>query len=452
MRLSMRVGLATSFFLTAFLCGFNVAQFRSARRNPGALRLSPAQAFQAFTRSLTPAWARASDDGDAPAPPDTYRLALAAIRRDYVGSAPTPTRLTYAGIDGMLGTIGDPYTVFWTPQEYKQNMEANSGDFVGIGARLDLTKDKRVVIIEPLDGSPAVAAGVLGGDIITAINGKPTIGMGISQVIDLIHGPEGSSVRVTVLRGKQTRTFVMTRSVVHTRIVNYRMTDPVKKIGYIGLGMFNEQADVQFDGALQKLENQGMKALVFDLRDNPGGLLQVAQDLASRFVADGPIVWVKEKNGHLSSLNVERNRHRSPLYDGAYPVVVLVNSDSASAAEIVSGAIQDSGTGILVGTRTYGKGLVQTIMPLADDSAVKITTQHYFTRDKHDINIKRDLEGRALSTVGGIKPNIEVPFNDHEVALQRDALRSDPRNMAIQDKYDPQLQRALKEITAKLGR
>jgi len=342
--------------------------------------------------------------------------------------------------------------VFWTPQEYKQNMEANSGDFVGIGARLDLTKDKRVVIIEPLDGSPAVAAGVLGGDIITAINGKPTIGMGISQVIDLIHGPEGSSVRVTVLRGKQTRTFVMTRSVVHTRIVNYRMTDPVKKIGYIGLGMFNEQADVQFDGALQKLENQGMKALVFDLRDNPGGLLQVAQDLASRFVADGPIVWVKEKNGHLSSLNVERNRHRSPLYDGAYPVVVLVNGDSASAAEIVSGAIQDSGTGILVGTRTYGKGLVQTIMPLADDSAVKITTQHYFTRDKHDINIKRDLEGRALSTVGGIKPNIEVPFNDHEVALQRDALRSDPRNMAIQDKYDPQLQRALKEITAKLGR
>jgi carboxyl-terminal processing protease len=130
-----------------------------------------------------------------------------------------------------------------------------------------------------------------------------------------------------------------------------------------------------------------MKALIFDLRNNPGGLLNISQDIASRFIDSGPIVWVKQKSGQMDSLNVRPNKHRSSLFKGEYPLMVLVNGSSASASEIVSGAIQDAGVGKLLGTTTFGKGLVQTIFPLdSGDSAVKITTQHYFTRNKHDIN------------------------------------------------------------------
>jgi carboxyl-terminal processing protease len=441
----LKAALALSLLCTAFLGGFTLNLLRNARDGRNS-----SSSIQSFIRMLTPPFARA-DDAATTSPPEAYRTALAAIHDDYFGTAPATTRLTYSAIDGMLETIGDPYTVFWTPKEYRENMETNSGDFVGIGAKLDTDKNRNIVITEPMEDSPSAAAGILAGDLLASIDGRPTVGMTMQAVIDLIHGPEGTSITLKISRKGVPHTFTMQRAVVHTRIVDFRMVDPVAKVGYIRLGMFNEQADVQFDAALRKLEAQRMRALVFDLRDNPGGLLQVAQDLASRFIPDGPIVWVKEKNGRMSSLNVEREKHRGPLSKGEYPVVVLVNGDSASAAEIVAGALQDSGAATLAGTSTYGKGLVQTIMPLADDSAVKITTQHYFTRDKHDINVKRDLEGRAMGTHGGITPNVIVEFTDKELAAQRAAERAAPRNTALADRYDPQLQKGLQIVRQKLA-
>lgn len=450
MRAVIKGFVATALVSASFFCGFTFDALRDAPRNPTATRYALETVPNAtLARLFHGNIAQAAGLDTSPA--DVYEATLRVLREQYFaapGSAGDDdklgiTRLTYAAIDGMLQPINDPYTEFYTPKEYKEMLEDQSGNFVGIGARLDTTKDKRVLITEPIEGSPAAAAGVLPGDIIVGVDGKSVVGQPIDAVINKIRGDEGTEVRITLERKGKTLTLKIKRALVQSPIVDWRMEDDTAKIGYIRLMQFNEQADIQFDAALQRLEKKGMKALIFDLRDNPGGLLNVAQDLASRFIANGAIVWIQERSGRMSSLNVEANKHRGPLSKGAYPVVLLVNGGSASASEIVAGAIQDSKAGVLVGTRTYGKGLVQTIIPLGDDSAVKITTQHYFTRDKHDINRKRDADGRSIQGSGGITPNYMVEFTDAQVEAQREMMRKDPQNKAAVTRLDPQLQQGL---------
>jgi carboxyl-terminal processing protease len=457
MRTVIKGFVAVSVVAAGFLGGFTADTLREAPHNLSAARwklgtVPPAQ----LANLLRPAVAQAQNDELDP--PDTYQAVLNTVRAQYYPGTTTDrdklgvTKLTYAAIDGMLASLKDPYTVFYTPKEYKDMLQEQSGNpFVGIGARLDLTKDKRVIVIEPIDGSPAARAGVQAGDIITAVDGKAVFGKKLDDVIDHIRGEEGTFVRLTVERKGKPVQFSLKRAMVNSPVVDSWMEDDASKIGYIRLLMFNEQADQQFDRALAKLEKQGMRALVFDLRDNPGGLLNIAQDIASRFIKNGPIVWVKEKSGRMSSLDVEMDKHRGKLSTGSYPVVVLVNGNSASSSEIVSGAIQDSGAGVLVGTRTYGKGLVQTIIPLAGDSAVKITTQHYYTRNKNDINVKRDEEGHTVGGSGGILPNYPVDFTDQQYEALREVTRTDPQNKAAIHKKDPQLQKGIAVLKAKLA-
>ena len=434
---------------SAFWCGF-------------AGDAAPSDALARFARlfSLAPAAAKTvqialvptsdADDADV-SPPNVCADVLSTIKGNFYTTGPPPdqTRLSYAAIDGMLATIKDPYTVFFTPAQYKEINADNEGNFVGIGTRLDTNPTGQIVIVETIDGSPAQKAGLMAGDIFAAINNKSVLGKNMDSVSDLIRGGENTKIRVTILRKNKPISVLLRRGIVETPIVHFRMENEERKIGYIALTQFNEKADAQFDLALAKLEKQKMRGLIFDLRDNPGGLLNVAQDVASRFIERGPIVWVKEKNGQVSAMDVEKNKHRSPLYKGAYPVVVLVNGGSASASEIVAGAIQDARRGKLLGTTTYGKGLVQTIIPLADDSAVKITTQHYFTRDKHDINKKRDANGKQIS--GGILPDIIVSSDEKDEAAENAALRRAPQNLLAADKYDAQLQKALSVIAGELS-
>jgi len=450
MRPVIKAFVAGTIVASGFLCGLTGDVLQTAIHNPRVGAIIPTIPASRVARLLSPASARAAGDADSTSlpPTDTYSSVLKTIQGDYYDvnaskASGDTTKLTYAAIDGMLATLNDRYTEFWTPKEYKDNMQETSGNFVGIGAQLDLTKTKQVIIIKPIENSPALRAGILPGDIIIAVEGKSILGQDLTKVISQIRGTEGTSVRLTLTRKGKAKPFDVSirRAVVHSPVVDYRMEDPTNKIGYISLAMFNEQADEQFDEALNRLEGQGMKALIFDLRNNPGGLLNIAQDLASRFVESGPIVWVKQKNGEMDSLDVKMDKHRSPLYKGTYPVIVLVNGNSASASEIVSGAIQDSGVGKLLGTKTFGKGLVQTIFPLdTGDSAVKITTQHYFTRNKHDINKKYDVNGKQIS--GGITPDYTVEFTDKDYDAQRDALRNDPQNRDIVNKLDPQLKKA----------
>jgi carboxyl-terminal processing protease len=368
-------------------------------------------------------------------PYQTYADVLTTLKAGYYGKEIDPTQMTYNGIRGMMGAVHDRYTRFMDPKAYKEMSEENQGQFVGIGALLGTNKAQQVYVVRPLIGGPAIKAKVLAGDIILKVDGKSTLKMKDSDVVNLIRGKENTRVTLTLLRKEVPHPVVIaiTRAVVHQEVVQHTMIDPARKIGYISLSVFNEESDVQVGKALSDLESQGMRGLVFDLRENPGGLLDIAREIASRFVPGGPIVWIKDKSETASTmehLDVDPSQHQGHL---RVPLVVLVNGDSASASEIVSGAIKDTGSGVLVGEKTFGKGLVQTIMGLPDGSAVAITTQHYFTAHKNDINHK------------GIIPNIPVTIPD--AALRKDAAFRRTHPEAFYDlQYDTQLQRAMTQV------
>jgi carboxyl-terminal processing protease len=440
----------------AFMGGFTSDTLREFVSNPNAARyrletVPPAK----LADLLRPAVAQAQTD-DLP-PVETYEAVLRTLRAHYYSGDNADreklgvTRLTHAAVHGMLKSVGDPYTVFYTPKEYREMLEDQSGNFVGIGARLDTDSNHRVIIVEPIEGSPAAEAGIQSGDVIIAVEGKSVLHLRVDDVIDRIRGDEGTYVRLTVQRKNRPISFTLKRSVIQSPVVEWNMADEASKIGYIKLWQFNEEADHQFDAAVSRLEKRGMRALIFDLRDNPGGLFNVAQDISSRFLKSGAVVWVKERSGPMLPTYVDTSKHRGKLSTGAYPVVVLVNGNSASASEIVAGAIQDGKAGVLVGTRTYGKGLVQTIYPLADDSAVKITTQRYFTRNKHDINVRHDEDGKAVGGTGGIAPDFVVEFTDAQMAAQQEQERRDPRDKVASQKLDPQLQKGLQVVRTKLA-
>lgn len=411
------------------------------------LRLVPAQV--AFALRPPSAQAAQGNKGDLLLQ-ETYADVLRAIRANYYGAqpsaAPTPTKLTYAAIQGTLRTLNDPYTVFWTPKEFATQMEDTKGDFGGIGAQLDVNEKKQPYIAEPIENSPAVKKGILRGDVIVAVDKKPVKGLNISSIVSRIRGKPGTTVTLTLLRGDKTFDVALQRDIIHSPIVKSRMQDAEAGIGYIGLAQFNEQADEQFARAFSQLEQKGLKALIFDLRGNPGGLLNIAQDVASRFISSGAVVIVQERSGRESPLNVEPNKHQSrALAEGKYPIVVLVNGNSASASEIVSGAIKDHEVGTLIGTTTYGKGLVQTIIPVSGEAAVKVTTQRYFTPNHVDINKKLDDAGKQIS--GGITPHIEVKVTDKDLEAMQKAFKADPNDTS----KDPQLNRAVSVLRDQLA-
>jgi carboxyl-terminal processing protease len=376
----------------------------------------------------------AHGQGETYTPYQTYADVLATLRAGYYGKDIDPTEMTYNGIRGMVGAAHDRYTTFMDPKTYKEMEEENLGQFVGIGATLGTNKAQQVYVVKPLPGGPAIKAKVMAGDIILKVNSKSTLKLKDSEVVKLIRGPEDTRVTLTLLRKGTPHPVVisMIRATVHQEVVEHAMIDPVRKIGYIKLSVFNEESDVQVGAALQDLEAHGMRGLVFDLRENPGGLLDIAQKIASRFIPEGPVLWMKDRSQSLETmehLDADPSQHSSHRY----PLVVLVNGNSASAAEIVSGAIKDTGSGILVGEKTFGKGVVQSILSLPDGSAVKITTQHYYTSHKNDINHK------------GIEPDIKVTIPDDNQRKETAFYRA--HSEALFDlQHDTQLQTALSQM------
>ncbi len=434
-----------------FIGGFTADVLQRAPHNPQGAALSLRMLPANLALLLRSAPARAADASLSPV--ETYFTVMNTIRGDYYGPTPPPaaTKLTYTAISGMLKTLNDPYTSFWTPEEYRKQMEETKGDFVGIGAILGMTKEKQVFIEEPIENSPASKEGVLPGDIIVKVDGKPILGMDLDKVVERIRGEKGTPVTLSLLRKGKVLDVTITRAQVYSPVLRYRMQDEQAGIGYIRLLGFNEQADQRFAGAA-RARGPGMRALTC-LRGNPGGLLNIAQDVASRFIDKGPLVWVQEKNGKKVSLDVEPDKHQSRLDRGEYPVVVLVDGASASASEIVAGAIQDYGVGTLVGTTTFGKGLVQTIIPLQNESAVKITTQHYFTPKMHDINRKFDESGKqaqrrhqARHRGGGDGEGSGGPARGD--ARQPRGRAPDPQRDV---QYDPPARKALEVIKEKLA-
>jgi carboxyl-terminal processing protease len=364
-------------------------------------------------------------------PVELYWDVLSRLRSHYYQQV-NEKQLTYAAIRGMLASLHDPYTRFMDPTEYRSMQEDTRGDFFGIGAQLQ-EKEGQIVIYRPIEGSPADKAGIKAGDVIVEVDRKPVAGMRVDDVVKKIRGPRGTKVELTIRRKGEAKLLHISivRDLITSPVVYSYMEDEKLGIGRIRLEQFNEKCDQLLVQKVRELEAKGLRALILDLRYNPGGLLNVAVDVASRFIDNGVVVLIQEKNGQITKLHAERGRSLKP-----YPLVVLVNEWSASASEIVAGAIRDNKRGVIIGETTFGKGLVQTIFQLQDSSAVAITTAKYLTPSGHDLNRKVDPDGNEIRR-GGIQPDIVVKQSEEMTDIDDRA-------------HDVQLHKAVEYLREKL--
>lgn len=301
--------------------------------------------------------------------------ALQVVKARYVEEVPVET-LMAGSIRGMVKSLNDPHSIYMDAKMLKEFMIETEGSFGGVGIVIG-TKDKLLTVIAPIEGTPGEKAGIKSGDQIVKIDGQDTKDLALDEAVNKIRGPEGSQVVLTIMRGQEVQDYTLTRSSIQIKTVAGKMLD--NNIGYIRISMFNENTGSDFIRKLQELENQGVKALVLDLRDNPGGLLDESVKVAGQFVPKGPVVSVVTRDGR-------RETHSSNLEVTKYPLAILVNGGSASASEIVAGAVQDTGVGTLIGTKTYGKGSVQTIIRLDEEAAIKLTIAKYLTPKDRSIN------------------------------------------------------------------
>lgn len=290
---------------------------------------------------------------------------------------------------GMLDSLDDPYSCYYTKKEMDSLLESASGKYSGIGAYVALDTDLNVVYISnPMPGSPAKEAGLLPNDYIYEIDGNDVTGQELDVVVSKIKGPEGSKVVLGIRRNNEGDLMEVTivRRTIEVEMLEYSMADD--GIGYIWLYEFEQIAIDQFDKAYADLESQGMKGLILDLRDNPGGDLDAAVRLADEFLDEGIIVYTKDKNGKGS-------KYKSDAESKNIPLVIITNGNSASASEIVSGSLKDRGAATLVGKKTFGKGIVQSLFSLQDGTGLKVTESEYFLPNDeciHGVGIEPDYE------------------------------------------------------------
>lgn len=302
---------------------------------------------------------------------------------------------------GMMAGVGDRYTYYLTKDSLRQYMENSNGNFDGIGIEVYSTQEGEVVVSSVMKGQPAEAAGMAAGDVIIGVDGEDMREKMLSDVAAKIRGEEGTEVTLQVFRKStgETLEFTMKRTTVVLESVSSRMMEG--KIGYISISGFKENTYTQFKEALDTLQNAGMEGLILDLRNNPGGLVRSVYDIGEELLPEGTMVYTLDKNENRNDLKC----------DGEYldiPLVVLVNANSASASEIFAGAVKDTGRGTLVGTQTFGKGLVQRLFTLPDGSGLNITIQKYYTPN-----------GTSIHGVG-IEPDevVELPAEYQGTALK----------------------------------
>ena len=322
---------------------------------------------------------------------------------------------------GYLESLEDPYSVYYTKEEYADLLETTTGTYCGIGAVVSQNMDTGIItIVEPYEGSPAAEAGLLPGDVIYKVEGEEVTGKDLSQVVANMKGPEGTDVNLSVMRDNKVIDVNLTRRQIEIITVASEMLD--NSIGYIEVSSFDGVTDEQFNEALAELEKQGMKGLIIDLRGNGGGRLDTVVNMLDRMLPEGVVVSTKTKEEDGGEAYHSTNEEQ---FDK--PLVVLMDGNSASASEVFAGAIQDYGAGKLVGTQSFGKGIVQTIFQLDDGSAVKLTTSEYFTPKG------RNIHGEGLT------PDVEVELEEELMT-----------KLSLEKEEDNQLQAAVKEIEKEL--
>ena len=341
--------------------------------------------------------------GDALRFAGVYRL----IESRYVTDVDS-TKLMDGAISGMIQSLGDPHSIYLDPKTYHQLMEQTTGSFGGIGIYMGF-KDNKVSVISVMDDSPAAKAGIQANDEILAVDGVPVTEIQPEEVAIHIRGEVGTEVTLSVRRnGAEDKEFVILRDTIQVKTADGRMLE--NNMGYIRIAAFSENTAQEFRDAYEALENEGMKGLVIDLRENPGGLVTSSVEIANMVVPEGPVVSVVERDGG-------KEEYTSSLKELKYPLVVLIDGNSASASEILAGAVQDTGAGTLVGSKSFGKGSVQTVLPMFHDDAVKLTIAKYYTPS-----------GRSIDGVG-IEPDVSIDFQpgdteDVQLAKAEEVLRT----------------------------
>lgn len=338
------------------------------------------------------------------------------LKREYVDKEKLNEKeMFYGALKGMVESTGDPYTVFMDPKTAQEFAESFTGSFEGIGAEIGI-RNEIVTIISPLAGSPAEKAGLKAGDKIYAINGESTAGFSIEEAVRKIRGPKGTEVTLTISRDgmEKAEDIIIKRDVIVIKSVKTELKD--NKIFVIEVSSFNDDTRNLFEKAVNEAIKTNPKGIVLDLRNNPGGYLETAVDIASEWIDKGIVVTEEFSS---TNKNEFESRGRARLKD--YPTVVLVNQGSASASEIVAGALQDYGKAKIIGMKTFGKGSVQTVDDFKDGSSIKITVAKWLTPQGHYINEQ------------GIKPDIEVDMAEEDYNAGK----------------DPQMEKAIEELGSK---
>lgn len=321
---------------------------------------------------------------------------------------------------GIMESLDDPYSVYYTAEEYADMMESSSGSYQGIGVSIQQdVETKTLTVIRVFQGSGAEDAGMLPKDIITGVDGRELNGEDVSEVVTWIKGEPGTTVDVTVYRPstEEELTLTIERRTIENSSISYSMKE--NQIGYIEVTEFCEVTSEKFRIAIDDLLAQGMKGLIVDLRNNPGGYVNVATDMCNRILDGGTIVYTEDKDGNTLEIYEADNEDSLDI-----PIVVLVNGNSASASEIFAGCMKDYGRATIVGTTTFGKGIVQQVIPLSDGSAVKLTIAKYFTPNGNDIHKI------------GIEPDVVVELPEE---LQKEPV--------IPEDQDTQLQKAIEILS-----
>jgi carboxyl-terminal processing protease len=373
---------------------------------------------------------------------ELFSYVMEKVRKDYVdGQKLTYQELVYGALKGMLNTL-DPHSEFMEPEKYKELQNDTQGAFGGLGIVISM-KDNYVTVVAPMEDTPGFKAGIMSGDRIVKIDGKSTEKMGLQDAVKILRGDPGTDVKITIYRPSsgQMKDYKLTRAIINIDMVkdiNSKKEFPLgeNKIGYIRLVQFGEKTSDDLEAALKKLKAQGMQALILDLRWNPGGLLEQAVDVCEKFLPRGELV-VTTEGRNAAQTSIRRAAGRGDELHNM-PMVVLVNLGSASASEIVAGCLQDLKRGIVLGEKTFGKGSVQSILPLADGSALRLTTAKYYTPSHKVIHEE------------GITPDILVPITDEEerdILMQRtpggiETLPEKDRER-VANARDPQLDRAM---------
>lgn len=356
---------------------------------------------------------------------------LRIIKENYVEPVSTKD-LIYGALNGMTRSL-DPFSNFFTPKQYESFRQETEGEFGGVGIEIGMEKG-RPVVISPIEGTPAFKAGIKPGDVILEIDGEDTSNMSLIDVVQKIRGKVGTKVQLTIYRKGMEKPMKIELERALIKIESVKWTT-LGDVGYIKLSQFNENVSVQVGKALKELTSKKVKGIILDLRNDPGGLLNEAVNVASLFLPEGKlVVYTRGRNGETQKYFARRK----PVVPDDLPVIVLINKGSASASEIVAGALQDYKRAIILGEKSFGKASVQNIIPLEDGSALKLTIAYYYTPLGRLIHHK------------GIVPDVQVVMDEKQEEALQEAIRQKKlegkNGLILLPEKDPQLSKAIELI------